>query len=450
MSGRRGASPACALRGLARPLRALAAPVLLLLAACAGLRSPVPDVASMEREILLTVGQSDFSPIGLTGAPDTRYLRRRGYGAPPPEVERVLEQLARDYGIERKEGWPIRSLDVYCEVFVVPEGIEVSALVERLLTDPRVDLAQPMHVFQTLGSTYDDPYADLQPAAAELGVERAHRLATGKGVVVALVDTGVDASHPDLKGRVGIERDLVGSGRGPAHAEVHGTAVAGVIASAINNHEGIIGVAPDVNIASLRACWPDAKAPAAAFCSSFTLARALETAIALRPDVINMSLSGPSDALLDRLLDEVVARGAVVVAAQPEHGEAGAFPSSHPAVIVARSSLEPRPAGFSHGLPAPSEEILTTTPGAGYAFFSGTSLAAAHLTGVVALLLEREPSIDAPALADVLRSTLVQRGNQVSVNACYALEEITDVRVCEPRIETVSRQAASVRSGTTR
>ena len=417
------------------PTWLLAWPVFVLLSACAGLRAgPGADGAPIERQILLTVEQNDFSAIGLTGPPDTRYLRRRGYGDAPPAVERVLDQLADEHGIERKEGWPIRSLDVYCEVFVVPEGADVDAVIERLLADPRVDLAQPMNLFDALARRYDDPLADLQPGALALGVEQAHRLATGKGVLVAVIDSAVDAAHPDLKGRVRIARDLVEPRGRSTKAEVHGTAVAGVIASAINNQEGIIGVAPDVGIASLRACWPTEAGGAR--CSSFTLAQALEVAIVLDPGVINLSVAGPADPLLARLLDAAIARGIVVVAAEPDASAGASFPASHPTVIVARSSSGSANGPSPYRLPAPADEILTTTPGAGYAFFSGTSLAAAHVSGVIALLLERAPTIGARRIADVLTDTSVHDGDSVSVNACYALEEVMDVRACGPLLET--------------
>jgi len=141
--------------------------------------------------------------------------------------------------------------------------------------------------------------------------------------------------------------------------------------------------------------------------------------------VINLSLAGPRDPLLEQLLDEAAARGIVIVAAQPGAADRPSFPSAHPAVLVARSST-----GAGRGLPAPADEILTTTPGAGYGFFSGTSLAAAHLSGIVALLLEREPGMDAARIAAVLGSTIVERDRGETVSACHALEALTDISVC--------------------
>jgi subtilisin family serine protease len=103
-------------------------------------------------------------------------------------------------------------------------------------------------------------------------------------------------------------------------------------------------------------------------------------------------------------------------------------------VLVARAST-----AAGRGLPAPADEILTTTPGAGYAFFSGTSLAAAHLTGVVALLLERAPKLDVASIAEVLGRTLVNVDDAATVNACHALEAVADVRVCGARVEMAVR-----------
>lgn len=394
----------------------------VLLAACASIAPPADGTA--EREVLLTVAQGPAASLSLTGPPASRYLRRRGYGAAPPEIDRLLDELAKEHGLTRKEGWPIRSLSVYCEVLVVPEGRDVADVVERLSADPRVGLAQRMHLFETLGG-YDDPLADLQPAALDLGIEAAHRLATGKGVRVAVIDSAVDSDHPELHGRVELRRDLVEPKRRDA-ADVHGTAIAGIIASAANNHEGIVGVAPDARIDALRACWPHPADPSRARCSSFTLAKALEIALGERPDVINLSLTGPRDPLLEQLLDEAAARGIVIVAAEAPGTAPGlSFPSSHPAALVARSSI-----GAGEGFPAPADEILTTTPGAGYGFFSGTSLAAAHLSGIVALLLERAPGMDAASIAAVLGRTIVERDRGETVSACHALEALTDVTVC--------------------
>jgi hypothetical protein len=414
--------------------RALIALVALLLAACTTsvLRdTPTAEqtVAAAARQILVTVRQPAAVVAGLTGAPNQRYLQRR-YG-PSPSVDRVLTQLAHQHDLRRVGGWPIQSLDVYCEVLVVPEGRDVADVIAALKREPRVDLAQRMNVFNTQATKYDDPYIGLQSAALAMDVERAHELATGRGISIAIIDSAVDGDHPDLRGRVRLARNLVREHPQTRGGELHGTAIAGIIASAVNNREGIIGVAPDVSISALRACWAVASDELAAQCSSFSLARALEVAIGLHPNVINLSLAGPDDPLLSRLLDRVIERGIVVVAAYPPTDERSfAFPSSHPRVLTAHSSVTAVHSASPYALAAPANEVLTTTPGAGYAFLTGNSLAAAHTTGVVALLMERQPDLDAERIAAILTATTSYSPGSASINACRAVARIAGAANC--------------------
>jgi subtilisin family serine protease len=391
--------------------------------------------------------------VQLRGAPSARYSARRGYG-PSPAVERTLNQLAKEHGLMRVEGWLIGSLDAYCEVFAVADGVDIDKLLATLNEDPRVELAQRMNVFETLVGHYDDPYADLQEAVIELEIEPAHELATGSGVTVAVIDSGIDERHPDLRGRVAISRDFVERGAGIPDGEIHGTAVAGIIGSQVNNNVGIVGVAPDVRIAALRACWAMSVNTTTAHCSSFSLALAVETAMRFEAQVINLSVIGPFDPLLAELLDEALRRGIVIVAAAPEATEAAdTFPASHAGVIAARSaSIDAELPPYT--LPAPAREILTTTPNAGYAFLSGNSLAAAHVSGVIALLLERAPAIDAVRLVRLLSESAHQEARVQSISACRALVRLMGTGLCGNDVgEALSREARvnlQTETGTTR
>jgi subtilisin family serine protease len=412
-----------------------------LLAACSSSQSIRGDAVgetAAARQVLITVRQPASLAAGLTGAPNQRYLQRR-YG-PSPSVDRILTQLAHEHELRRVEGWPIQSLDVYCEVLSIPDGRDVAEIVAALNQDPRVDLAQRMNLFDTQAAKYDDPYLELQSAATAMEVERAHELATGRGVSVAIIDSAVDGNHPDLRGRVRLARNLVAEHPLERDGEVHGTAVAGIIASVANNREGIVGVAPDVSITALRACWAVGDNGIAAQCSSFSLARALEVALGLQPNVINLSLAGPEDPLLARLLDRVMERGIVVVAAHPATGDSShAFPSSHPQVLSAHSSLVPVNSESPYAVAAPADEVLTTTPGAGYAFLSGNSLAAAHATGVIALLMERQPDLNAERIAAILTATTTYAGRTASINACRAVARLAGTAPCLTRTELSRR-----------
>jgi len=406
----------------------------LALSACAttgDVRSVSADDADFAaaRQILVTVRQPAGVAAGLTGAPSQRYLQRR-YG-PSPSVDRILTQLAHEHGLRRIEGWAIQSLDVYCEVLAVPEGRSVGEILLALENDPRVDLAQRMNLFRTQAAHYDDPYLDLQSAATAMEVEQAHELATGRGVSIAIIDSGIDANHPDLRGRVRLARNLATEHPQPRGGEIHGTAIAGIIASAVNNHEGIIGVAPDVSITALRACWAVGDDGLGAQCSSLSLARALETALVLQPNLVNLSLAGPDDPLLGRLLDRVLDRGIVVVAAHPATSATSlAFPSSNPRVLTAHSSLTPVNSPSPFVVAAPANEVLTTTPGAKYAFLTGNSLAAAHATGVIALLMERQPDLDAERIAAILTATTTYLPGSASINACRAVARVAGGARC--------------------
>ena len=423
---------------------ALAAALAVLLAACATTprergagAASVTKTATANRQILVTVRQSTDLAAGLTGAPNARYLQRR-YG-PAPTVDRVLSQIARDHGLHRVDGWEIQSLGVYCEVLAVPIDRDVDAVIASIAADPRVDIVQRMNMFETQSTRYDDPYIGLQSAAVELDVEEAHQFATGRGVSIAIIDSAIDTNHPDLRGRVRISRNLVSEHPLARDGEVHGTAVAGIIASAVNNNVGIIGVAPDVSIAALRACWAVASDSVAAQCSSFSLARALETALALKPNVINLSLAGPADPLLSKLLDVVISRGIVVVTAQPDTAAAAlAFPSSHPQVFAAHSSSEAGSSDSPYVVGAPADEILTTTPGARYAFLTGNSLAAAHATGVVALLMERDHDLNAERIAAILTASTTHSIGRASINACRALTRVGVSAACTGGATTAS------------
>jgi subtilisin family serine protease len=175
----------------------------------------------------------------------------------------------------------------------------------------------------------------------------------------------------------------------PYAPETHGTGVAGIIAAHADNGVGIEGVAPGARLMALRACWqrPDQ----ATRCDSFTLGKALNFAIMHGAQVINLSLSGPPDRLLQQLLDVALARGIKVVGAVDPQRADGGFPASCPGVLaVTDDEARSAAAGI---LVAPGRDIPTTTVGAKWHFVSGSSYAAAHVSGMVAMLSELRPAL---------------------------------------------------------
>src|SRR5437660_4929998 len=205
---------------------------------------------------------------------------------------------------------------------------------EKRSLNTRVESTQRENLFRVLAQNYT--LYPLQPSAKRWHMDELHKITTGRRVRVAEVDTGVDVNHPDLSGRVAVARYFVDGRRDVA--EAHGTAVAGIIAARADDGIGIAGIAPEAKFLALRACWQAAETgDAAAYCSSFNLAKALQFALDENAQVINLSLGGPRDRLLERLLDAATARGITVVAAADPALRDGGFPASHRGVLAVAS-----------------------------------------------------------------------------------------------------------------
>jgi subtilisin family serine protease len=335
----------------------------------------VPRPEGTGERILVTIRYDAID--AMHGAAVERYHRPHDYAA-GPNTDLILDALAAEYGIVRVSGWPMRSLSVHCEVYALAAGADADAVAAWVARDPRVDSAEPLRRFQTLTASAV-AFRPLQHALDELDVDHAHALSRGRGIRIAVIDSGVDAGHPDLRGAVGVRRDFA-SGVPAAH----GTEVAGVIA-ARGNGVGIVGVAPEAELLDLRACWSDGSSTDPASCDSFSLAQALDYAVTNAVDVINLSLAGPDDPLLARLLAAAESRAISVVAAAPVVNDAAhGFPTSARTVIVGICA-DTKGVAAAAAIRAPGTDVLTTFPGARYDYASGSSLAAAHVTGIVAL-----------------------------------------------------------------
>jgi subtilisin family serine protease len=356
-----------------------------------------------------------------------------------PEVWTSLtKELSGEYGLDQVGAFPLTSLGVQCVVFQVSENRPLDDVLAQLTVDPRVESVQQNQFFQGLAGLPGDPYASLQYGPHAVGADRAHAWVTGRGVRVAVVDTGVDTNHPDLRDRVVKTINFVEGGEKTFTSDQHGTAVAGVIGARADNGMGIYGIAPDADLLAVKACWHRQPGTMEAWCSSWTLAKAIDFAIVERVKVLNLSLSGPPDPLLRRLIVKAMSEQSItVVAAVMEREDpALSFPASLSTVIaVVASDAQGRVrAGVGKhptALAAPGVEILTTAPNGAYDFLSGSSFATAHVSGIVALLLEGNPQLSPQEVKDLL----VDSGHPVNgndpetvslrlVDACAALRRV--------------------------
>jgi subtilisin family serine protease len=380
-----------------------------------------------DREILVTFENGGQQAInGGFGAPFRNRLR---YSI-AAEAERNAAAIEREYALSEVDRWPIRSLAVFCIVYRVAGDRDRDEILAKLHADRRIESAQPLNRFETAAGpepAYNDRYAPLQYGLEAMGIAAAHRYSRGAGVRIAVVDGPADVEHEDLRGRI-VRAESFVDGKHEAIAE-HGTAVASLIAANANNAKGIVGVAPDAQIEMFVACWNE-PGSAHAVCNSFTLAKALDALLAEPPDIINMSLVGPDDPLLERLLNRAHDAGAILVAADAEEDSAGGdFPASMATVIgVASAGRRPQvlPAKFPPatraGIFSPGNHVMVALPHDEYDFRSGSSLAAAQVSGVVALLLAVSPHVP----PDTVRALLAESQKTVTpgapmVNACTVL-----------------------------
>jgi hypothetical protein len=404
------------------------------LAACAPLRTAPrqaadvqADAASMDsrRDIVLAVANPIEPPAMHAGSSLLGYAAPAHYGA-GQRAAATLDALEQHYGWREMAGWPIKALKLYCIVLRPPPGTSRETMLQALGRDARVALAEPLHDYATYADPpprpqrYNDPYAELQRGFVETDAALAHDVSQGRGTRVAVVDTGVDLSHPELEGHIGATRNLVDEDAQAFRGDRHGTEVAGVIVATGNNRQGIVGIAPDAAISVYKACWYPGPETRGARCNSFTLAKALAAVLDTDARIVNLSLGGPADALLGQLLGQLLEQGRIVVAAMPPGGSLGGFPDNKPGVLVVRVTAgTPAPPGV---LGAPGHDILSTEPGGGYDFSSGSSMAAAHVSGIVALLLALDPRLSAQAVQRILldSSKRTPRGLQVDAAAAVA------------------------------
>jgi hypothetical protein len=199
----------------------------------------------------------------------------------------------------------------------------------------------------------------------------------------------------------------------------------GLIAAVANNHVGIVGLAPRVHVEVLEACWQLSPASDAAACNTFTLARALAAALAADVQLVNLSVAGPADPLLAALVQVGLKRGMTFVGAAA--GPDAPFPTAIPGVITAAGTEQTPPPG---ALAAPAQHVMTLRPAGEYDFESGSSIAAAEITSVLALLMSASPTrLSSATLLSLLTGPApVRAGSPLPVDVNAALERLDSLR----------------------
>jgi subtilisin family serine protease len=341
-------------------------------------------------------------------------LKSYAYGiaviiAPDPEASISSSQRMRIAGIPRlSRNW----------IYTLYSGMEPYTYMRTVTTNGSGE-----SVTRTYGDDYRphaEPGSGEQWHHAEMDTEEAWTYSTGAGVIVAVIDTGIDVGHPAFAGRnspisYNSETDQIGlayvqDGHG------HGTHVAGIIGAAAAGGNNIFGVAPDVEIMTIKANPGDED-----IFYTDALLRGINYSVANGADIINMSLgrsfSYGEDALERSVIASAVASGVTVIAAAGNSRERTGFPAAYPEVIAVSSTRQGFSFDYSYSnfgpeidVAAPGSDIYAPIIGGGYGDKTGTSMASPNVAGVAALVKSLHPSYTPEQIQSVLRGTAMEAG----------------------------------------
>ena len=316
---------------------------------------------------------------------------------------------ARSHGLERIASQKFTLVDGTVGLFRIIDRRPTDTVRRELAADVRVKSVQPNFRYvlqdqklqdQKKTPTEGDPG---QYAVAQLRLPQAHTLARGMNVTIAVIDSGIDIKHPELTNSVADSFDALGSKEGP---HVHGTGIAGAIVA----HTRLMGSAPEARLLAIRAFGSTS---GAAESTSYVILRGLDYAVEHGAQIVNMSFAGPKDPMIERGVAATAARGILLVAAA---GNAGAkspplYPAANPNVIaVSGTDAQDRlfPAsnrGNYIALAAPGADIFLPAPDEKYQITSGTSFSAAYVSGIAALIMERNPALKPNDVRAILTKT---------------------------------------------
>jgi len=319
----------------------------------------------------------------------------------------AISQMARRFNLTQLETQRFDLIGATFYRWRIGGRRTVPAVTNAIRNQSIVALVQPNYLFVAQEAMAPDAavmHGDpAQYVLIKLDIERAHQLATGKSVLLAVIDTAIDGAHPDLAGSIANNFDALG---GKTALQLHGTEMAGAIAA----HGKLLGIAPGVQLLAARAFD---NTPGKARGTSFDIFKSLEWSADNGARVINMSFAGPADPALHRMLAAAYAKDIVLIAAAGNDGPdaAPAYPGADPDVIAV-TATDADDKSFTmanHGryisVAAPGVEILAAAPDASYQVTTGTSVAAAHVSGIAALLLQRDPALKPAQIRAILAAT---------------------------------------------
>jgi len=291
----------------------------------------------------------------------------------------------------------------------VPAGDEV-VMAQQLALDPSVEFAEVDRRVPVQVTTANDPYYANAWHLAKIGAPTAWDTAKGDGVVVAIIDSGVDSTHPDLAGKLVPGWNLYDNNSNTSDVYGHGTEVAGVVGALSNNSLGVTSVAWNTKLMPVRVSMTDGSAYLS------TIANGITWAADHGANIANCSfatLTGSST--IQNAANYMRSKGGIVVVAAGNYGTLDSTPNTTAMISVsATDSNDALTSWSSYGpyvdVAAPGAGIWTTTNGGGYAAVSGTSFSSPMTAAVLALEKSANPALSNTQLESILESTAVDLG----------------------------------------
>jgi hypothetical protein len=411
------------------------------------------------------IGRSEHERVysGLPPRGETRYIPREVVVQIADTVPRAdVEAAARRLGITMVESHSFAAGGRTLYQFRAADGRDVRDVISGLERDRIVAAAQPNYVYR-LDQAAAVPVPDAAPAGdavaagpraapppppaptpepplpagdpgqytvEKLRLGEAHALARGRSIAIAVIDSDIDAGHPDMHGAVVERFDPAAT---PPRPHLHGTGMAGAILSGVR----LRGVAPSASVVAIKAFDERNSGPEA---TTFQILKGLDHAIRRGVRIVNMSFAGPYDVMIGRKLREAYDKGIVLVAAAGNAGPKSPplYPAADPSVIaVTATDRADKPfaqanRGKHVAIAAPGVDVLVPAPNGAYQLTTGTSVAAAHVSGVIALMLERRPDLTPDEVRAVLAGSAVALPGTTAVQTGAGLVDPVKALTFEP------------------
>jgi subtilisin family serine protease len=377
----------------------------LVLIAALALATGIPDAPAQAPSAAPQLPRGRFN---LPAPGETRFVPNGVILDSFPTVSTpTLEAIAQRHSMTRMETQTFRLTGRRMHRWRLDGGGSVEAMIRALVSEQLIAGAQPNYLYSLAESAADRLNSD-QYAPKKLNLTEAHKLSTGNRILVAVIDSGVDASHPDLVGAITANFDAMTDDLDP-HS--HGTGMAGAIAA----RRTLQSVAPQVGLLTVRAFSLKASGQEA---TTFNILRGLDWAAEKGARVVNMSFTGPPDPRIKAALLKAAGKGLVLVAAAGNAGPNSPplYPAAYPNVIAVTATDDEdvlfarANRGDYIAVAAPGVDVLVPGLNGTYQLTTGTSVAAAEVSGVAALLIERNPALKPGDIRRILMRTAKDLG----------------------------------------